>query len=255
MRLVYSLIADKKDFTITEMGSKTTIKDGNGEILADFRSRDASYQHVTGAFLFSMFKRDVKDFINRGNTISTKKGTRLYQSNFKFINQINDKDGYPQMAMTDINECYWRTARNLGIITPNTYEKGKPHKLARNICIGKLLQTELNKEYKKGKLKNTTVSKPDKEFEKVYWMIINRVYDCMKEIMSLEGTLKWNVDCVYYDIGYTVEGKSITNHIKDVIEANGYEHKSEPCFDHEYKKEDGVIIYQDTQSNIHQVYV
>jgi len=255
MRMLYYLISKKKTFTYTKSGNRHILNGEDARYNMNIRLVKPSSEKLEGVFIFSPFNSDVKKFIKKGLVVDTPENTALYRTNPKVLIGINDRRKEPQVCMIDLNECFWKTAFNLGVISKKTYDTGRAFKQARNICIGKLRSSDEVKTYKKGKLVEHKTVLTSEDRNKVYWMIINEVARCMNEVMDIDGTFHWNVDCVMYDAYYSTNGVSVATEIKRVIDKFNYDYTEEPCFDHTHYPESNAFVYMDQYNKPKQNYV
>lgn len=162
-----------------------------------FPAKGKSKDYSKGIFLFSMVRKDAKDFL--------RKGKRIKLPNKYPVNEYNQKSTKLDFKITgtDINHAYWRIAFNLGIIRQNTYAKGlqDDFKIVRLAALSTL---------GKGKdfyvIKNGEVTKDvikignDEDLDRLYLAIRYTCYKYMQDVKKLLGEdfIAYKTDCIYY---------------------------------------------------------
>jgi hypothetical protein len=150
-----------------------------------------------GMFLFSMVRKDARNFIKAGKKIQlpTQFPVNEYNNDFsKFEFKITG---------TDLNHAYWRIAYNLGIITKTTYLRGlddefKTVRLAALSTLGK------GRDYfviKDGVNTNNVVKiGVDENLNELYKAIRYTCFSYMQNIKTMlnDDFVCYRTDCVFY---------------------------------------------------------
>lgn len=159
--------------------------------------KDENKGSKRGLFLFSMVRKDAKNFLKSDKKLPTPKQYPVNEYNDKF-----DNFEY-RITGTDLNHAYWRIAYNLGIITKATYLKGLDDDF-KVVRLAALSTLGTGKEYvviKKGVITNELVKVGVDEDLKLLYKIIR--YTCYKYMQQIKRLLKddfvaYRTDCIYY---------------------------------------------------------
>lgn len=129
----------------------------------------------------------------------------------------------------DITNCYWITARRLGIITERTFIKGlkKPEwKQGRNAAIGSLAAKIFIKTYKRGKhnRKDNVLIEAAPHREYARYLVLKYVFDTFMEIINTLGDdfCFYLTDCIFLTHNY----KAVKEIYRILQERGYYECKS-----------------------------
>jgi hypothetical protein len=182
-------------------------------------NKDEKSGNKRGLFLFSMVRKDARNFLKSGKKINTPKQYPVNEYNNKF-NQLEYR-----ITGTDLNHAYWRIAFNLGIITNITYEKGLDDDF-KVVRLASLSTLGTGKEYsviKNGVITDETVKVGADEELSLLYKIIR--YTCFKYMQQLKRILKddfvaYRTDCIYY-----VDKPENRKLVKDFCNKNGMLYK------------------------------
>lgn len=165
-------------------------KDGNSERFKNFKR---------GMFLYSLVRKDAKNFIANGNKVKLPKQRATIQYNETLPPARLRKN----ITATDLNHAYWRIAYNTGIITEKTYLKGLQNHLkeVRLSALSTLGKGKTYKIIKEGVLsEEKIVFGSNEELETLYKYIRYSCYNYMHELVELLGNdfVAYKTDCIYY---------------------------------------------------------
>lgn len=179
----------------------------------------------SGYHLANIVKADVKKFLEQYGDTFPKRGRDYTEQCFN-LNSIEKNIGKVLISI-DINDCYWQTIYNKGIISYKTYLSGlrkKEWKVGRNASIGSLAKVEVHTTMKNGviqrdsfgKLKRVII-KREEMYQHVRHYIIGFVYDMFIELANLLGDdfFMFLTDCVFT----TFEKKKV---VEDFFKNYGY---------------------------------
>ena len=221
-------LLEKQKFLI-DMDEEYTIKvvNGNYELISKI------FTHKT--FKKSQYTIDELKFIKSVRSYINK--NKIYDKPHFADNQIfADEVHYVRVARVpmfqkfenvcevDIDQAYWETAYQLGIISDEIYvagSKGNISKKARLTSLGSLAKKKYNYKFKGDKLLEMTVDK-EELLENLWFTICKRVSDVMTQVIqSLNGdfVLYW-VDGIYF--------KNTSENVAKVMQVfieNGYNSK------------------------------
>ncbi len=196
----------KSDFKIIYSGlSRKMVFDGGSRVFRYFGEEGTGF--VDGAYFSSMVKRDVDKYLENNDPPSAPNDKpNLCHFN---LGQIPYVIGQPVQAL-DLNNCYFRTAYNLGYITEKTYknamDKIKHKKKIKDgllVSIGMLNKLDLEETYKDGVcVHKRLLDDIYKKYSPFYWKIIQSVYDFLMDIAQYLGRDFYMclMDCIYFNL-------------------------------------------------------
>lgn len=148
-------------------------------------------------FLFGMVRADAKRYLSRHSIKLPKKYPQI-----EYAKNVNESI-LGKVAGADLNHAYWRIALNLGIISPNTYQKGLDERF-KSVRLAALSTLGADKRYQKinsGEfVKDYHIIKGDPDLQKVYILIRLTCYRYMNQVKKLLGKdfLAYKTDAIYY---------------------------------------------------------
>lgn len=182
--------------------------------------------------------------VNKDATISYKKRNiknieikNYYYSFFNLENVVKNKNNKNILGI-DINSCYWTTAKNLGIISENTYIYGLENcsKKLRNATIGSFNSNVIINKYGINKIENTIIQK-----RKLSFLRDEIIYHVYKIAYNIQRILKDDFLFFYVDCFYINNNDSAINKLFSYLTKNSYEYKVKSC---------GLIDIDDNINNI-----
>jgi len=131
-----------------------------------------------------------------------------------------------EVVEIDIDEAYWKTAYQLGVIDDKIYEEGskengKISKLGRLISLGALAKKEIIYKFKGSRLYHKEVKRSTLT-ENVWYSICKRLADVMNEAKELAGSdfIMYWVDGIYVN-----KNEATVQIITDTFKKYGYDVK------------------------------
>jgi hypothetical protein len=219
--MVNRFLERNTDFTLKVIGSCVNeIQLSQRRIKSKERNNFFPGSHLSRLLLLELEKRLNDGSYVPKNTDPDKHRINTIMFDRENILKLNNK---PVVAV-DINGCYWNTARKLGVISNQLYEKGMSGgnnwKKARNASIGSL--NALIKEFKgeNGKLVlKCTYKRP---YNAVRLDIIDHVWEIANLIAEeiKDGFLFFLTDCFFVT-------KEYESNVYELLEKHGYSGKSE----------------------------
>lgn len=194
--IVNRLMREGKDFVFRETNYMTQIIYDGVETI--YRSKDKESFPANKLFIFKMVQADAKKFLKNNPEWSVPAKYPVNATNYNF------DDSYGEITGTDINSAYWTIARNMGIISENTYEKasGSDWKVIRLAALAVLGRNTAYQEYKAGiKQKDPIViESPDSRIRLLYRGIRYNCYAMMNELAEIldKDFEAYRTDCIYY---------------------------------------------------------
>jgi hypothetical protein len=259
----------KKSVSSVEIIFKKAIYYQKQGIPFELRGTNGSYQLVSDQWenevFVSKFKnglkpedlgfvRRVKNFVKK-NYISLKFTNQYYTYNIDYVSLRQFPDGieYNDVWEIDIDEAYWRTALNEGVISQSLYDEGSKFKQDPNltpeevqykkrvrlIALGSLAKQ--TKVYKfTGKKIELIENERSSDTENVWYNICHKVGEVMKEAEKLAGDdfLFFWVDGIY------VKGKENVERISQYFIENNYQSKIKKI--EKFYVKDRIIHCQDS---------
>lgn len=216
------MMSKGENFIYTSSGSiNTIICDGRELMCVDLKESGGRGHHLN-----RRFRKDVDSWLAaHGGQIHPYPGD--YKEQLFHLAAIEKHIGRETVAV-DINDCYWKTAFQLGYITEETYVVGlkkKEWKTGRNACIGSLVKNKIVVPYYGGKpqYKLRESIKGPIEYQYVRNHIIGHVYKLFYRLYQELGDhyCMFLTDCVFADC-------KAAKRLHDYFMDNGYRTKKHP---------------------------
>lgn len=147
-------------------------------------------------FLFGMVKKDAANFAEAQPDIL---GANFEPQYFRFYDDVfNYEDTILCCNEFDIIAAYWNAARILGIIAPETYERGNSvSKKTRLASLGALATVKNTFEYDPVKMEYKIIDSQKKETASLFFLIADYVGRFMAEICENHLALFFWVDAIF----------------------------------------------------------
>jgi hypothetical protein len=216
------LITREATFTSVISGMSRKVIFPSGAVFKYFGSPNTNTRsRIPGAHLVPMVQREIDKYTLEFGKPEYERVKDVQNFNVPLIKKAIEDKRY--VIGVDINSCYWTTAKKLGYISEDLYNKtkGKFQKQAFLISIGCLAKRPVVRQYVAGKLVQTTFD--DETYEKYapfYWNIIKETYDVMIKSWELfsDGWYMYLTDCLFVD-------KNLQKISQEFLKDNGYESK------------------------------
>jgi len=189
--------------------------------------RYGSFKRKEGMFLAKLTNKVVKERIESGAYKPRNTDPMRFRNNtIMYSSQRIRENLFKPCVSVDITGCYWRTSYNLGLIDEKTYlvgiSKDREFKDARNIAIGSIGALITHERYVNGKLVS---SEKTRKFGATARLdVIDEVWAKANWIARKLGPdfLMFLTDCFFIP-------EHRLDELCSLIEAEGYEWKSERC--------------------------
>lgn len=196
--LISTLKRNKRDFYLRSTTFMTTVIYDNKELIYPKRNNKFPINQL---WLFRSVKSDAEKLAAKIDA-----GTVEFIMPERYpVNRTNLKydDSYGELTGTDINSAYWTIARNLNIISENTYLKAQAEdtKVTRLAALAILGRDLAFQEYEAGELKkDRQIVNGSKALQNFYKAIRYTCYLHMNNIAELLGDDfdAYRTDCIYY---------------------------------------------------------
>ena len=219
----------EKQKVLIDMDEEYTIKviNGNYELISNmFSQRTFNKTEYTMDEL--SFIKSVRSHIKRNEIYALPhfQDNQVFPEDVHYVKvaRVPMFQKFDNVCEVDIDQAYWETAYQLGIITDDIYRRGSKgtiSKKARLTALGSLAKKVYKYEYKGNKLIESSVEK-DPLLENLWFTICKRVSDVMHQVIESLGR-----DFVFY----WVDGIYFKNNPANVAKAmsvfieNGYNSK------------------------------
>lgn len=219
----------EKQKVLIDMDAEYTIKvvNGNYELISSlFTHKTFNKNEYTMDEL--KFIKSVRSYIKRNEIYLQPhfQDNQVFPEDVHYIKvaRVPMFQKFDNVCEVDIDQAYWETAYQLGIISDEIYvsgSKGNISKKARLTALGSLAKKKYNYKFKGDKLLETIVDK-DPLLENLWFTICKRVSDIMHQVIeALKGDfIFYWVDGIYFK--NTPENVSIA---MQVFIENGYNSK------------------------------
>lgn len=227
-RTPYKQLIEKQKVLI-EMGEEYTIKviNGNYELISNmfthktFKKSEYSIDELS-------FIKSVRSYIKRNEIYALPhfQDNQVFPEDIHYVKvtRVPMFQKFDNVCEVDIDQAYWETAYQLGIISDDIYlrgSKGNISKKARLTALGSLAKKVYSYTFKGDKIINSEVDK-DPLLENLWFTICKRVSDVMHKVIESLGSdfIFYWVDGIYFNNTPENIGKAMNIFIE-----NGYNSK------------------------------
>ena len=195
------------NFNSSIVYSEYTIKvvNGNYELISSMFSHK-TFKKSEYTMDELKFIKSVRSYINKHEIYNKPQfvDNQIFSEEVHYVKvaQVPMFKKFENVCEVDIDQAYWETAYQLGIISDDIYVKGSKgniSKKARLTALGSLAKKKYNYHFKGDKLLNMTVEK-EELLENLWFTICKRVSDVMNkviEILNGDFIFYW-VDGIYF---------------------------------------------------------
>jgi hypothetical protein len=209
-----------KDFTLTKINNSF-------KLTSDYYGDISSQSNKKLPPVELGFIRRVKNYVVSNMIYENFIDNFYYPQDIDYVSVLKrSPDTEFEVVEIDIDEAYWKTAHQLGVISDDLYqegskENGKISKLGRLISLGALAKKEIVYEFKGSRLYHKEI-KRSKLTENVWYSICKRLADVMNEAKEIAGS-----DFVMYWVDgiYVKKNRAVIDSITKAFKKYGYDVK------------------------------
>jgi hypothetical protein len=209
-----------KDFTLTKINNSF-------KLTSDYYGDISSQSNKKLPPVELGFIRRVKNYVVSNMIYENFIDNFYYPQDIDYVSVLKRApDTEFEVVEIDIDEAYWKTAHQLGVISDDLYqegskENGKISKLGRLISLGALAKKEIVYEFKGSRLYHKEI-KRSKLTENVWYSICKRLADVMNEAKEIAGS-----DFVMYWVDgiYVKKNLAVIDSITKAFKKYGYDVK------------------------------
>jgi hypothetical protein len=203
----HNQLLEKQKFLI-DMSAEYTIKviNGNYELISKmFTHKTFKQSEYTMDEL--KFIKSVRSYIKKNEIYALPhfQDTQVFPEDVHYVKvaRVPMYKKFENVCEVDIDQAYWETAYQLGIISDDIYAKGSKgniSKKARLTALGSLARKTYHYKFKGDKLLDTIIDK-EPLLENLWFTICKRVSDVMHQVISALGDdfIFYWVDGIYFN--------------------------------------------------------
>lgn len=216
--LISGAIERKMNFVVRYISGRTIVKFPNRR----YEYSLSSNKMIKDAWFINFVSKDVEKRVESGDYVPKETNNERIRVNSILFSLKNNITKAPiKVKYIDITSCYFTTAHKIGVISDNTYERGKNlNKKTKNVSIGALGAREEVLEYQQGKeVSKKTARRP---LNVVRLDIIDHVWSVANNIINKisDGFMFFLTDAFIVKPEYSEQ-------VCQLLHENGYDFKIE----------------------------